>query len=190
MNSKTLVIHPKDPSTDCLGVIYHGRDWTVIRDFATPLDEIDEQIRRHDRIIMLGHGCQEGLLAGALVEYPDGRKVFNRFSRYIVGPAQAPLLRDKENFSIWCNSDAYFRKYSAGRGLHTGMIISEVAEEYYCLGRAVLNEDQMARNMELFCGTFAKYIDLPPDEMRRKVLEEYFGEDEVTRFNRERIIVL
>ncbi len=44
--------------------------------------------------------------------------------------------------------------------------------------------------MELFCGTFAKYIDLPPEEMKRKVLEEYVGDDEVTRFNRERIIVL
>ena len=48
----------------------------------------------------------------------------------------------------------------------------------------------MARNMELFCGAFAKYIDLPPEEMRRRVLEEYVGDDEVTRFNRERIIVL
>ena len=59
-----------------------------------------------------------------------------------------------------------------------------------CLGRVVLNEMEMARNMELFCGAFAKYIDLPPEKMRRRVLEEYVGDDEVTRFNRERIIVL
>lgn len=190
MSKTTLVIHPKDPTTDCLGVIYEGRGWTVIRDFNTPREVVEEQIRRHDRIILLGHGSPEGLMAGSMVKGLDGKESFYRFSHLIVGAAQAPLLRDKETFSIWCNSDAFFRRYKVGHGLHTGMIISEVGEEVYCLGRAVLDEQQMAGNMELFCGAFARYIDLSPEEMREKVLEEYVGEDEVTQFNRERIIVL
>lgn len=190
MNKTTLVIHPKDPSTDCLGVIYEGRDWTVIRDFTTPQTVVDDQISKHDRIILLGHGSPEGLLAGAVVQSWSGQKVFKRFSRYIISPAQTDLLKEKETFSIWCCSDAFFKKYQAGKGLHTGMIISEVGEEVYCLGKAYLDEKQMASNMELFCGAFAKHIDLPPEEMRRKVLEEYVGDDPVTRFNRERIVVL
>jgi hypothetical protein len=48
----------------------------------------------------------------------------------------------------------------------------------------------MDENMKLFCGAFAKYIDRSPEEMREKVLEEYVGDDPVTRYNRERIIVL
>lgn len=133
MNKTTLVIHPKDPSTDCLSVIYEGRDWTVLRDFATPQTVVDEQIRKHDRIILLGHGCPEGMLAGAVVQSRSGRKTFQRFSRYIISPTQAGSLKGKETISIWCNSDAFFRKYQAGKGLHTGMIISEVGEELYCL---------------------------------------------------------
>ena len=70
------------------------------------------------------------------------------------------------------------------------MIISEVGEEEYCLGRVWLTEEEMAKNMELFCGTFAKYIDLSPNEMKTKVLEEYVGDDPVTRYNRENILVL
>ena len=45
MPKTTLVIHPKDPTTDCLSVIYEGRNWTVIRDSDTPRDIVEEQIR-------------------------------------------------------------------------------------------------------------------------------------------------
>lgn len=190
MSKTTLVIHPKDPSTDCLSVIYAGRDWTVISDLSTSLEEITEQIKRHDRIIMLGHGSPDGLLAGSVERLANGEKVFRKFARFVINRMHAPILKEKETISIWCNSDAFFERYNAGNGLHTGMIISEVGEEWMCLGHLPLNEEQMAANMELFCGAFAKYIDLPPVEMRCKVLEEYVGDDEVTRFNRNRIIVI
>lgn len=186
----TLVIHPSDPSTDCLKAIYENRDWTVIRDFDASPEYIAGQIGKHDRVVLLGHGTSEGLMAGSMVPLPSGEEVFFQFTHYIVSKSEAPLLKGKETISIWCHSDAFFRKYQAGTGLHTGMIISEVGEELYCLDDAVLDEEEMAENMELFCGTFAKYIDLPPQEMKKKVLDEYVGDDEVTRFNRERIIVL
>lgn len=176
---KTLVIHPKDITTDCLSVIYEGRDWDVIRDPSTSWEVVEEEIKSHDRIIMLGHGTPHGLLAAG----PMGR-----FDHYIVDHYMESLLKDKETYSIWCNSDAFFEGW--GKGFHTGMIISEVSEEYFCLGRAVLNKEEMAKNMELFCGTCAKYFDLPPKEAQKKILEEYVGDDEVTQFNRKRIIVL
>lgn len=183
----TLVIHPQDVTTDCLSVIYENRDWDVVRDFEIKEKDLRELIKSHDRIIMLGHGTPQGLLAGGYLLGPN--KGFTRFHHFIIQGNFVDILRGKETFSIWCNSDQFFRKYNLP-GLHTGMIISEVSEEYYCLGRAWLDEEGMAKNMELFCGTFAKYVDLSPNEMREKVLGEYIGDDPVTKFNRERIIVL
>lgn len=148
---------------------------------------------------MLGHGTPYGLLAGGIQKMKgdlEGRSYFTRFHHYIVDGSLVEALRGKDTFSIWCNSDKFFSNYGL-RGLHTGMIISELQEEFILPGALKaapwtppLNEEQMAKNMELFCGAFAKYIDLPPEECRKKVLEEYVGEDEVTQYNRERILVL
>lgn len=181
MEKKTLVIHPKDITTDCLSVIYEGRGWTVIRDVNTSDSEVEKQLKAHDRIIMLGHGTPYGLLCG------DGSG--RRFARYIILDKHAHILKNKETISIWCNSDAYFEHHGMG-GLHTGMIVSEVDEEKYIFREVILNEEEMAKNMELFCGAFAKYIDLEPEKMREKVLEEYVGDDKVTLFNRSNIRVL
>lgn len=183
--SNTLVIHPKDETTDCLSVIYEGRGWDVVRDPGINSKVLKKLIKSHDRIIMLGHGTPAGLLAGGYIA--EGHWV--RFHHFIVDVSFANVLKGKETFSIWCNSDAFFRFHKLP-GLHTGMIISEVGEEQYCFNRIFLSEEEMAKNMELFCGTFAKYIDLPPVEMKEKVLQEYIGDDPVTQFNRERIIVL
>lgn len=182
--SSTLVIHPKDVTTDCLSVIYENQDWDLIRSPATLDQDVRDQIASHSRIIMLGHGSPDGLLC------PGFRgQIYCRFGRYIIDHSHAELLKDKDTFSIWCNSDEYFRTHDM-RGLHTGMIISEVTEEYAVLGKAPLNYTQMTRNMKLFSETFAKYITLEPEELRRKVLEEYDGKDEVTRYNRSNILVL
>jgi len=183
--NRVLVIHPKDESTDCLSVIYKDRsDCDVITDIHTSDQEVRKAIQEHDVLIFLGHGTPGGLLCG------DGRL---RFARYIINKSHIPLLKDKTTFSIWCNSDEFFEMIpgKGGKGLHTRMIISELGEEYGVLGHAPLNVEEMANNMELFCGAFAKHMDTEhPEEMRRKVLEEYIGDDEVTKFNRERIVVL
>ena len=186
MKSTTLVIHPKDETTDCLSVIYKGRGWDEITDWKTSQKDVRKAISLHDRIIMLGHGTPQGLLAGG---YLWGHSEWTRFHHYIVDSSFEDVLRGKDTFSIWCNSDEFFRKLKLP-GLHTGMTISEVSEELYILGRLWLTEEEMAKNMELYCGAFAKYIDLPPAQIREKVLEEYIGDDPVTRYNREKVIVL
>jgi hypothetical protein len=183
--SNTLVIHPKDLTTDCLEVIYKDRDWDVIRDPDISPEEVWEAIEKHSRIIMLGHGTPYGLLAG---HYSRGG-YFTRFDHFIINQTHTELLRKKDTFSIWCNSDLFFKRCDIP-GLHTGMIISEEDEEYVILGKAPLDEEEMAKNMELFCGAFAKYIDLAPEECAKKVLEEYVGKDAVTQYNRKNITVL
>ena len=180
LEKKTLVIHPKDLTTDCLAVIYEGRDWTVVRNPATTHEKIRDLILAHDRIIMLGHGTPWGLLAS---------KGANRFGRYILDTSFLTLLKEKETYSVWCNSDEFFKKGNIP-GFHTGMIISEVGEEWAMLGKAPLDEEEMNSNMELFCGLCAKYIDSTPEEMKKGLLREYVGKDAVTQYNRKNIIVL
>lgn len=177
----TLVIHPKDESTDCLSVIYEGKDWNVITDIHTTWEEIRDAIKCHDRLIFLGHGTPSGLLCA------NDKGV--RFSRLIVDRQHIPHMKGKETFSIWCNSDLYFRGTGL-YGLHTGMIVSEIMEEYAVFGQAPLSVSEMEENMKLFCNTFAKYIDLEPEEIKEKVLEEYVGSDPVTQYNRKNIITV
>jgi hypothetical protein len=48
---KTLVIHPKDQTTDFLSIIYQDKDWTLITDNPSK-KYLKEQIKSHDRIIV------------------------------------------------------------------------------------------------------------------------------------------
>ncbi len=108
---KTLVIHPKDSTTDFLKEIYINKNWTVI-DTNTSKKILTNQIKTHDRIIMLGHGTEYGLIG---------------FNRLIIDSNLVYLLREKICVCIWCNADVFVKKYNL-KGLFTGMIISELQE--------------------------------------------------------------
>lgn len=118
MNSKTLVIHPKDVTTDFLTSLYSdNKDWTVINDNPSR-KYLTEQIKLHDRIIMLGHGTEHGLIG---------------FKRLVIDSNWVYLLRQKECVFVWCNADVFVKKYDL-TGFYTGMIISEYDEALmYCL---------------------------------------------------------
>lgn len=59
---KTLIIHPKDPTTDFLSPIYANlKDITVVRDGVTK-SEVRVLIEIHDRVILLGLGFKHGLM--------------------------------------------------------------------------------------------------------------------------------
>jgi len=123
---RTLVIHPKDSSTDFLIPIYMNLksfpdfdDVTIIR--GGTKDEVDEQIQLHDRIMMMGHGSPQGLFA------------VGQFGMQgmIIGHSTVPLLENKECIFIWCNADKFVERYNL-KGLYSGMFISEVGEAAYC----------------------------------------------------------
>ena len=114
---KTLVIHPNDASTDFLSEIYSDKNWTIIN---TNISKkiLKEQIQIHDRIVMLGHGTENGLLG---------------FGKFMIDSNWVYLLRDKLCVCIWCNSDVFVEKYGLV-GFYTGMIISEYEEAImYCI---------------------------------------------------------
>lgn len=112
---KTLIIHPNDESTQFLARIYKGRDWTLI-DKKISKRLMKDAIKSHDRIIMMGHGCEKGLFDSNYDSMIDSNYVY--------------LLREKECIAIWCNADVFFLKYGL-KGLYTGMIISEYTEAQY-----------------------------------------------------------
>lgn len=118
---KTLVIHPDDRSTDFLRPIYQNiKDATVLT-IDVSRDQLEEEIRSHDQIFMMGHGTPNGLLNYSWV----GEGL------YAVGEKQVPLLKDKRCIFIWCNADQFVERHQL-KGIYTGMFISEVGEADYC----------------------------------------------------------
>ncbi len=175
---KTLVIHPSDPSTLFLSIIYsnHLDDWTIINDTNIKKEDLMDLIKKHDKIIMLGHGIPSGLL---------NPKSFG----LIIDDDFASILKQKETISIWCHSDEYFRRHNIP-GFHTGMIISEVAEALYVLGFTPLTKEETLNNMVKFSSVVKECIDRTPNEMKEYILANYNDTDPVTLFNRKNIIVL
>jgi hypothetical protein len=74
------------------------------------------QIKAHDRIVMLGHGTEKGLIG---------------FNKFVIDSSWVYLLRDKNCVCIWCNADEFVKKYQL-KGFYTGMIISEYEEAIMC----------------------------------------------------------
>jgi len=117
---KTLVIHPKDQTTDFLKEIYKGEDVTLMTD--TSIDP-SNAIREHDRVIMLGHGSPGGLFR------TDSKPTWRSHKGYyIINSSHVSLLKEKtDNVFVWCNADKFVDAYDL-KGFYTGMIISEYVE--------------------------------------------------------------
>lgn len=118
---KTLIIHPKDRSTDFLKSIYSGiPDQTLITG-GTTRSELHELIKSHDRIMMMGHGYPGGLFS--VGQFPSMGSIINH--------NEVELLQGKENIFIWCNADQFVKQYKL-KGFSTGMFVSEVGEAMWC----------------------------------------------------------
>lgn len=181
---KTLVIHVQDKSTDFLKVIYEGKGYDVLNEFglnysAKDANALIKKMEQYDRIIMLGHGTSQGLL-----NVDNGHYV-----GYIIDREFRDILAKKETISIWCNSDRFFGPLGI-KGFHTGMIISEVREASYVLGKTPLNEQETLDNMYAFATIVRLCIDEEPQVMKKFILEHYNFDDDVTRYNRDNIIVI
>lgn len=88
---KILVIHPNDPTTDDLCVIYKDvPNATVVRG-GVHKEHVRELIEEHDRIFMMGHGSTDGLFACG--EFFGGG--------FVIDEDTVPLLRNKECVFIW-----------------------------------------------------------------------------------------
>jgi len=165
---KTLVIHPHDPSTDFLNVIYAGqKDWTVVTEWGNemPRSKLIQLIKDHDRIIMMGHGAPTGLF----YTHINSKMVY--------------LLREKECVCIWCNADQFVNKYGL-RGFFTGMFISEVLEAP--MFGITTNQEDIDISNGLFVNIVTEFID---DYKLHSHLKETYVSDTcpVIQFNTQRL---
>lgn len=111
-----------------LRTIYEDMDVTLFDSYRQK-DEILSAIRnapKDEPILVLGHGCQSGLLDmrhGLVLDSDD-----------------AELLRDRPNLvGIWCYASSY--AYIHGlKGFFSGMFISEPGEAYMCDVEATFDE--------------------------------------------------
>jgi len=179
---KTLVIHPKDESTDFLNKVYRSIDnLTLVRDQATK-NQISAMIRSHDQVMMMGHGTPNGLLS--VGQFPGALG-------YIIDDTFAPLLAEKANsVFIWCNADQFVIKNGLG-GFYTGMFISEVAEAYL-MGFRDTTQREVDESNGSFVETVGTFADRGPRLMHAAARHKYgrlASHNRVAKHNYERLYV-
>ena len=160
---KTLIIHPNDPSTTFLDIVYKPiEDKTVITGGITKM-EVAKLIKEHDRCMFMGHGYPGGLFS--VGQFP------NTFGT-IIDYSMVDLLNEKDNnVFIWCNADQFVNKYQL-KGFYSGMFISEVGEAGYC---GIYGTDQplIDESNYGFCNIIAKYINEDRELIHENVTKEY-----------------
>ena len=175
---KTLVIHPKDTSTDFLYDIYENhKDWNLIDNCNISDEDLANEIKQYDRIIMLGHGCGVGLL-----------NMMADHIRCVSGENHAPLLREKKNnVYIWCNSDEFVKKHNLKNCFYTGMIISETEEAN--MFNIKTTPYEIEESNVLFAKAIKNNIDKPVNLMYSGVISQYntANNSDVMKFNRKNI---
>ncbi len=176
---KTLVIHPQDKSTDFLKPIYSNLEGiTVITGGMTRAD-VDQEIIKHDRIMMMGHGSPGGLFAvGQFTDNPG----------FIISHGTADILRDKECIFIWCNADRFVEANEL-KGLYSGMFISEVVEANYCNVHNI-SQDVVDESNNYFAKELGSVSNKSLDEMYQHIKYTYgilTENNAVAEYNHERL---
>ncbi len=111
----TLIIHPKDLSTDFLKPIYAPIKYKTVITGNITKAELINQIYMHDQVLMLGHGSPMGLFSV---------NQFTSMSTYIVDESVVDSLRKKSNnVFIWCHANLFVKQHGLA-GFNSGMFLS------------------------------------------------------------------
>ena len=181
MNTKTLIVHPKDNTTTFLNGVYANiADKTVVQSGVTK-KELIELMKNHDRIMMMGHGSPEGLFAvGQFIDKP----------LYIIDHEMASILEQKrDNIFIWCYASS-FMKSTQLAGFGTGMFISEVIEAYSC-GLNDFEDKHVDDSNLLFVNEISKLIDMDSAGIYQNIMGGVYKNltevNPVAKYNYERL---
>lgn len=176
---KTLVIHPKDKTTDFLKPIYDNIYHKTIINGGMTQEQLHEEINKYERIIMLGHGSPNGLFnMGDFVN-----------CGYIINHKSVEYLKGKENIFIWCNADSFVKKYELS-GLYSGMFISDFGEATLFNKDNDWTEKCIVESNDKFADILGKSINTTLDNTHLIVTKEYgkFGENNsIASYNNERL---
>lgn len=163
---KTLVIHPKDASTQFLDVVYKDIKDVEVVTGGLHRSQLALLMGKADRVMMMGHGSPSGLFA--VGRFPD-------FVPFAIDETFVKVLRQKQdNVFIWCHASDFVHKHRL-HGFSTGMFISEVTEAHWVLPRATAQTVHQAMvddsNM-CFVNEFAEVIrDRHSDEAYKIIAE-------------------
>ena len=175
----TLIIHPKDESTSFLKQIYTNKNVSVVTGEVTKTT-LQNMILGYDRIIMMGHGSSDGLLAV---------NQFDTDSSHIIDDSFIDVLKRKENsIYIWCHADQFVRKFNL-KGFYTGMFISEVGEAYYC-GLPGTKQPEVDESNFKFVDLMGEHINNETIKIHEKVKEQYgllVEHNPVANYNHQRL---
>jgi len=161
--SKILIVHPKDPSTSFLEIIYQGIENKTVITGGITKEELAVLIKEHDRCFFMGHGYPGGLFA--VGQFPGSYGT-------IIDGSMVSLLNEKDNnVFIWCNADQFVNRYQL-KGFYTGMFISEVQEATYC-GVFGTDQDIVDESNYGFCHIITKYINEDRELIYENVTKEY-----------------
>lgn len=180
---QTLVIHPDDRSTDFLRPVYSGLKNKTLITGNTDQQTLRQLIAAHDRVILLGHGTENGLLAVGQ---------FICHGSHIIDDSMAPLLHEKKDLiCIWCHADRYVNRHQLKTGFHTGMFISEMIEALYYLPEEELDlvtDAHVESSNKLFSGLFGQYIESDfRERLTKTTMAYYLSDNPVVRYNKERL---
>jgi len=179
LTMKTLIIHPKDITTNFLKPIYAPiKDKTVITG-GVSRSELRELIKSHHRVVMLGHGTPMGLLSVGQFE--------GRF--FVIDDSFSDLLSEiEDNIYIWCHASEFMTNNHLN-GFGSGMFISELEEaNYYDFGD--VDWDIIDESNNRFSSIVGKYINEPIEILYGNLISNYgslASENPIARFNLERL---
>lgn len=161
---KTLVIHPEDKSTDFLSSIYENIPNLTLIKGGVDKHKVINLIKENDRIIMMGHGCQYGLLSMGNF----------KGSELIIDNKSVPFLKRKvNNIFIWCNADQFIDYFDL-KGFYTGMFISEIEEAMDCgIEFENCNKIKVEESNNMFVEILKKHINDDAKSIYDNVNKEY-----------------
>lgn len=171
-----IVVHPSDPSTKMLGLIYEGLDNVTLFDSWEQRDEIRAALAaapREEPVLLLGHGCPYGL--------------YDLRYGLVLTDADAELLKDRPNLvGIWCYASDYASRHGL-KGFFSGMFISEEPEAWVNGVDAEAGEiDGKAWD---FAGRFGDMLraGMPLEDAARELMDPRHVDSDLTRFNYSRL---
>ena len=171
-----IVVHPSDPSTGMLGLIYEGLDNVTLFDSWEQRDQIRAAIAaapREEPVLLLGHGCPYGL--------------YDLRYGLVLTDADAELLKDGPNLvGIWCYDSDYASRHGL-KGFFSGMFISEEPEAW--VNGVDAESGEIDGKAWDFAGRFGDMLraGMPLEDAARELMDPRHVDSDLTRFNYSRL---
>ena len=171
-----IVVHPSDPSTGMLGLIYEGLDNVTLFDSWEQRDEIRAALAaapREEPVLLLGHGCPYGL--------------YDLRYGLVLTDADAELLKDRPNLvGIWCYAYDYASRHGL-KGFFSGMFISEEPEAW--VNGVDAEAEEIDGKAWDFAGRFGDMLraGMPLEDAARELMDPRHVDSDLTRFNYSRL---